>query len=155
MTGRPTALTPKIRDVILAYLKAGNYLETAAAAAGITKQTLHAWLRRGRAESARLDNPKAKANAAEALYLDFLLAAEEAMATAEAQDLAMIGAAATTQWQAAAWRLERKYPGKWGRRVGHEISGKGGKPIAIAHSVGTMSEADLLAVASGKAPPKA
>jgi len=31
-------------------------------------------------------------------------------------------------WQAAAWRLERKYPDKWGRRR-VEVTGPGGGPV--------------------------
>jgi hypothetical protein len=42
-------------------------------------------------------------------------AIKKASAEAEAKDLARIAAAADAgQWTAAAWRLERKYPQRWG-----------------------------------------
>ena len=36
------------------------------------------------------------------------------------------------EWQAAAWRAERRFPDLWGRREKLEHSGPGGKPIAIS-----------------------
>ncbi len=38
------------------------------------------------------------------------------MAEAEIRDVALIGKHAEYSWQAAAWRLERKFPAKWGRK---------------------------------------
>ena len=35
------------------------------------------------------------------------------------------------QWQASAWRLERKQPDKFGKKDKHELTGKDGKPIEI------------------------
>lgn len=97
---RPTKLTPKLQEQVVGYLRAGAYVETAAAAAGIARDTLYVWLRRG----ARGDAP----------YADFAQAVEHAQALAELRDVAIIGKAAETQWQAAAWRLERKLPQRWG-----------------------------------------
>lgn len=122
-------------------------METAAAFAGITKDTLYRWLKRGRREKRRLEkNTRSRMSAAEAPYVIFAEGMTKAMAEAELRDVSIIAQAArggqryveekvitdangkvvskqtTTkgvppQWQAAAWRLERKYPKKWGRRV--------------------------------------
>jgi hypothetical protein len=51
------------------------------------------------------------------------------MAEAEMRDVALIAQAAKENWQAAAWRLERKYPARWGRKTQHEVTGKDGKPV--------------------------
>jgi len=40
---RPTKLTPAVQKKIVDAIKAGNYMETAAAYAGISKQTLYNW----------------------------------------------------------------------------------------------------------------
>ncbi len=104
LTGRPCKLTPAIQSKIVEYIHAGAYIETAAAAAGISKDTLYAWLRRG----ARGDGTR---------FREFSDAVERALAQAELRDLLIIGKAAQTQWQAAAWRLERKCPDRWGRKV--------------------------------------
>jgi hypothetical protein len=122
-------------DKLLGFIRAGAYLETAAAAAGISKDTLYAWLREG----ARGKTPELAA---------FSDAVEKAAAEAELRDLLTIGKAAaggevlrdvtitrpdgTTQrerqlappqWQAAAWRLERKFPDRYGvaRRIRAEV----------------------------------
>jgi len=102
--GRPTKLTSEVQEAIVSAIRAGNYMETAAAYAGIAKGTFYEWLRRGRrAKSGR--------------YRAFVDAVEIALAEAEVQDLQRIeDAAKNGVWQAAAWRLERKFPEKWGRQ---------------------------------------
>lgn len=114
---RPTKLTPKLQEQIVSYLRAGAYVETAAAAAGIAKDTLYAWLRRGAA--------------GEEPFARFAAAVEEAQAKSELRDLAIIGKAAETEWTAAAWRLERKYPDRYGRRARIEHSGHDRVTIAV------------------------
>jgi transposase len=105
MGGRPTKLTPALQDKIVQAIRAGNYMETAAAYAGIHKDTLYAWLKRG----ARERSPHSP-------YRQFSDAVEKALAEAEVRDVALIAKAAEREWQAAAWRLERKFPDRWGRR---------------------------------------
>lgn len=90
-------------------LRAGNYLETAAAFAGVSKVTLYDWLRRGNEQSS-------------GRFRDFLNAVEKALADAEVRDVAIIAKAAGADWKAAAWRLERRHGSRWGRREKHEIS---------------------------------
>ena len=102
--GRPTKLTPAVQARIVAHLRAGNYIETAAAAAGITKETLYDWLRRGAAETF---GP----------HRQFSDAVQEAQAAAETDMVRLVATAAKEQWQAAAWHLERKFPDRWGRRT--------------------------------------
>jgi hypothetical protein len=128
--GRPTKLTPEVHDQVISLLRAGNYIETAAAVAGLSKQTIFNWLRWGAREET-------------GIYADFAHAAERAMAEAEARDLERIKQA--TEWQAAAWRLERKFPDRWGRRERHEISGPDGRPITIAPTVdlGRLSDGEV------------
>lgn len=97
-------LNPETQDKIVIAVRAGSYVETAAAFAGVGRSTLYDWLRKG-------------ANQTEGIYRDFSLAIEQAMAAADVRDISIIAAAAKKGvWQAAAWRLERKHPQKWGRR---------------------------------------
>ena len=108
-------LEPQLVSRIVTYIKAGAYLETAAAAAGVVKSTLHRWLRRG----AEGEEP----------FASFADAVHAALAEAEIRDLARIDRAAETQWQAAAWKLERRNPKMWGRREYTELTGADGGPI--------------------------
>lgn len=103
MAGRKTKLTPERQATIVRLIRAGNYLETAACAAGIDRQTLRVWLKRGAREAA-------------GVYNDFVVAVDEAAAVAEARSVAIIAKAAETQWQAAAWFLERSRRDRWGRQ---------------------------------------
>ena len=76
------ATTQKICDL----LRAGNYLDTAATAAGVHKTTLHRWLRLGREQK-------------RGRYKKFVEAVEKAQGEAEARDVALIAKQAPTDWR--------------------------------------------------------
>ncbi len=115
--GRPSKLTPEIQDKICNAIRAGNYIETASAYVGIHKSTLYDWLKRGAREKERvLKNPRAKTRKREAPYVVFSDAVEKALAEAEVRAVWIISKASEEQWQAAAWKLERMFPGRWGRQ---------------------------------------
>jgi hypothetical protein len=173
--GQPTKCTKKLIAKICTAISAGAYLETAAAFGGITKQTLHNWLRRG----ARDEGDKKRS-----IFREFNDAVGFALAESEMTDLATISLHAQgfradrevveitkdaegnqtekrihetrfrRDWQAAAWRLERKHPGRWGRRLGvrgemegedGSISGVGGFHLKMVK----MPERDKLPARGG------
>lgn len=101
--GRPVKITPEVTSKILAAVRGGNYIETAAGFAGISKVTLYDWLRKG-------------ANASRGPYREFSNALYEALAAAEVFDINTITQAAKKDWRAAAWRQERRNPQRWGRK---------------------------------------
>lgn len=147
--GRPSKLTPEIQEEIVKVVKSGNYIETACAFVGINKSTLYDWMKRGAREIERLDNnAKAKPKKSEVPYVEFSNAIKSAMAQSEIRDVAIIGKAAATNWQAAAWRLERKHPSRWGRKdnlkaeLEHsgEIATKGETKIDIVQQVSVDEE---------------
>lgn len=134
--GRPTKLTAELQQKIVNAMRGGAYLETAAALVDVNRFTLQRWLKKG----ARSKNSD---------YGRFCVAVERAMAEAEMRDLAVIDKAANgtaaeldengkqvraespRNWHAAAWRLERKFPKKWGRTEKFEHTGAGGGPIQV------------------------
>ncbi len=116
--GRPSKLTEEVEKNILQMVKAGNYLETAAAYAGVSKEVLFKWLRLGR------EQKKGRLH-------DFVQLVEKALAEAEVRDVVTIGAAAQQYWQAAAWRLERKFPNRWGSRSTIQHTGNNGEAIQV------------------------
>jgi transposase len=129
--GRPTKLTPEVQDKIVAALRAGNYQETAAMYAGVEARTFYRWMERGESDGTE-DEP----------YRQFRQAVEKAKADAEVRDIALIDKAAHDgSWQAAAWKLERKFPNRWGRVTRTEISGPEGKPVEVRTSVEAILEA--------------
>ena len=93
---RPSKYTPEAVDRIVEALEQGATYEAAAAHAGVHYDTLNEW-RKGIPEfSEALKGAEAKA---ELHWLDQIETA-----------------AAEGAWQAAAWRLERRYPARWGKR---------------------------------------
>lgn len=139
----PQALIEKFANCV----RAGNYLETAAAFCGIPKSTMNSWFEKGRKNK-------------RSIYAQFVEAVEEAQAQAEVRDVINIDQIAMGKknvyerdpvtnkilfdgngdpiikeygfkpnWQASAWRLERKFPKKWGRHDRLDVTSKG-KEIA-------------------------
>jgi Tfp pilus assembly protein FimT len=101
---RPSKLTAETQETIVAMLRAGNQIEYAAEAAGVSRATAYAWLERG-TKTGKINKP----------YADFAAAAEQARAEAHARHVALIAKASSKSWQAAAWLLERQYPEMWGK----------------------------------------
>lgn len=113
---RPSRLTPAVARTICDLLRIGAYLETAAHAVGISREALYEWLRKGHeARTRQAAGEPVTADAAR--YAAFVADVLAAAATAELRDLQRIEAAAAQgDWQAAAWRLERRYPSRYGTR---------------------------------------
>ena len=131
--GAPTKISAEIIDQIINSIKLGAYIETACAYAGVSKDTFYRWLK------------KAARSGKDSLYSRLSDAVEKAQAESELRSLMILEKASQEgQWQAAAWRLERKFPDKWGRREKVELSGKDGGPIEYSN----LNEEDLRARAA-------
>tara|TARA_R110002020_G_scaffold64898_1_gene171756 strand:+ start:959 stop:1426 length:468 start_codon:yes stop_codon:yes gene_type:complete len=128
--GAPSKLNEEMIGRIVQALRAGSYVETAAAHVGINKDTFYRWLREAAAEREHIANGK-KPRKGKALCLQLSDAVERAQADAELRDLALVSTAAVEDWRAAAWKLERRNPGRWGR-TRQEITGADGGPIAVS-----------------------
>lgn len=116
--GRPTKYTAELAERIIDLIRKGAYIETAAAACGVHKGAFYDWLRR----SEKGEEP----------YAGFSHAVERAAAESELSFADIIDKAAKTgQWQAAAWRLERKFPNRYGLKNRLEVTGEDGKAIKI------------------------
>lgn len=105
--GRPFTLSPELTEVVCTSLRAGNYLETAAASAGVTSRSLRLWVQKGH------DARKRKVRNR---YRRFLDAIEKAQADGEVSHVKAVVDARAEHWQASAWWLERTRPERFGRR---------------------------------------
>lgn len=112
--GRPTRYNPDRVAKILQAIRVGATQRAAAAYAGIDDTTLIRWKHK---------------------YASFATSINEAEGAAMVGWLAKIEAAANEgAWQAAAWKLERRYPHEYGRSA-VEVSGRDGGAIKIDHKV--------------------
>jgi len=105
---------PAVMKTFLDAVEAGNFISTACGLAGVHYVTLRQLLVRAGKERknrrlGRETNPQMD------WAVQFIEDYEKASAKAEAKDLELIHEAAKSQWQAAAWRLERRFPKHWGR----------------------------------------
>ncbi len=122
--GRPTKLTPEVRERICQFLKAGNTFRTACEVAGIAASTGREWRARG--------EDRHSAREGDEDFALFAVAVQKAEEEAVARNVALIQkAAAEGTWTAAAWWLERKFPAEWAKVDRHEHTGRGGGPIQV------------------------
>jgi len=126
--GRKTLLTPEVTETICDLLKRGNYLQTAARYVGIAPETLGSWLRRG---NELIAEDKDDYDEYEQLFVVLALEVEKARSFAEIKAVEVIRNAMPSQWQAAAWYLERTNNAQWGRTVRAEVTGDNGGPIQV------------------------
>jgi len=103
--GRPSKLTPELQGEMIVLLKSGNFIETVCKTVGINKSTYYDWMKKG--EKSNQSHNKCKI---------FKEAVEKAMAWSEAKDVAIITKHSEENWRAAAWKLSRKHPDKWGKK---------------------------------------
>ncbi len=96
MAGRPTKYTPERVQEIMQALSVGATRRLACQFGGIVEETFSVWMR---------TKP------------EFRNAVEKAEGRAAVTWLNVIEQAAASQWTAAAWKLERRYPREYGRSV--------------------------------------
>lgn len=118
--GRPTILTEEIIEEIARHVEAGNYVEVALSLAGVNNPTFYQWMRKARqAEAEARDG--GELTYSQKMYLKLRARMNEAEAIAENTRLADITAAADHDPKWAAWFLERRFPGRWGKSQRLEI----------------------------------
>lgn len=98
-----TRLTPELQRRLVVLLRAGNFVEVAVRAVGISRSAYYNWIARGEREQS-------------GIYHEFAEEVTAARAQAECRAVAVISKAAERHWQAAAWFLERSAPERWGKR---------------------------------------
>lgn len=110
-TGRHTKLTPALQKRLIEALVAGNYIETACVYSGLGLSTYYKWIDQSNKPNARKD------------LIEFREAVEKARAEAEVRNVVYINEVAKTNYQAAAWWLERSFPKRWGRQQTVDLTG--------------------------------
>lgn len=119
MPGRKNKLTKELINYASKLVEAGATITAVAKALGVSRETIHRWLREGEKQQ-------------EGLMHDFYEAFNRAEAKAIARNVAIIQRSAQSgNWQAAAWWLERKYPEEWGKRDKLDMHAKGDIKIQI------------------------
>jgi hypothetical protein len=171
--GRPTLLTSELIEDFRRLLPTALYLETVGDYLGVERTTWRKWLKRGRKEADRLRNSDVDPDPQESLFLEFFHTHKKSLADGELKDLGTILKASEDQyeivetqaatetepaktekkllrrgeWQAAAWRQERRQPKRWGKKDAVEVTGKNKGPIEVVEVVVTTREqaAEVLA----------
>lgn len=126
--GRPHKFTRETVDALLEGVRAGLPFHLAAEAAGISESTFHAW------QSGMFPR-----GADKSLKAEFSEALTHARGFSALKHMELLNAHAITEWKAAAWILERRFPQEFGvKRV--ELTGKDGGPIELASKTRRLIE---------------
>lgn len=120
--GRPTELTEELIAQYAKLLPKCSYVETVSAFLGVDRTTAFRWIKRGQKEIRRMVEEETDlCLKSEVLFVRFCNVHKTAIAQGEIIDcLHIANAAENGVWQAAAWRLERRLPDRYGAQ-GKEI----------------------------------
>lgn len=134
--GMPSALTPEVFKNLVTYLTAGNPRRWAAAACGISHETLYQWRRLAR----KGHEP----------YRQLFAEIDKAMYQAAVRNVMHVNKAAAKDWRAAAYWLERMYPRQFGRKHRYEVTGPEGAPLLPQLDLQKLTDEQLRRVARGE-----
>jgi transposase len=114
VVGHPSRIyRTEVRERIISALSKGATYGIAAGYGGIELGTLSRWMDRGR-KMAELTPEEAETHP-DKVYYDFYKSVLNVEALAALKWLSEIDRASKAHWQAAAWKLERRYPKDYGR----------------------------------------
>lgn len=118
--GRPSKFTEQAQVIIIDALKAGNFRQTAAKAAGVSMRSFMDWMAKGE----RLRKSK---------FGKFRMMVLEAETQAEMNAVQLILSKAGEDPKHAQWWLSRRYHEKWGDKTKARLehTGKNGGPIEV------------------------
>jgi hypothetical protein len=121
MAGRKTKLTPELQQALCDALRGGCYVETACTLVGVDESTYYRWLEKGE----KGQQP----------YREFRDAVKKAEAKVEELAVGTILRQGldpkNPNWVALMTFLERRFPGRWGRRNRIDMSNADGKPFVV------------------------
>jgi hypothetical protein len=110
----PLALTKELIRGFCDTFKDCMFIDTACATLGISRDQMRIWSARGQKESKRLNqNPHAKADPKERLYLLWFKKLKRTAATNEVHLVKSLKMHHKEHWQSIAWVLERRYQEHW------------------------------------------
>ena len=116
MAGRKTKLTPEVQELIVDGINAGLTFGLTCARAGVNPATFYRWLEKGEA-------------AKSGVFCEFCDTVSRARADSAMRLVSQITLQAPTDWRAAAFLLERRFPDDYGKRS--ELTGKDGGPVKV------------------------
>jgi len=127
---RPTGLTPEVADQIAGFIRAGNWPQTAAVAAGVSARSYFRWMARGQkaAQAAEDDQP---IDPSDEPFWQFWQQIKKAESESEAIAVGfLVRSMPRTPMAVLSW-LERRFRERWSRTERLEHAGDGGGPIEI------------------------
>ncbi len=128
--GRPTKLTPKVRDAICQALAIGATREMAARYARVAISTFGVWMRTATEERERIAQG-GEPDPSKARYLSFIAAIEDAEISAGISWL-QVGDKAASREPDWAWRmLKQRFPEGFQDIMRNEITGKDSAPMML------------------------
>lgn len=139
----PPVDRPAKMALIVSMLMGGHYLATALRAAGVTSTVYRYWM--GKGQEALLKSEDARTPEDNA-YIEFAFNAHAAESVAEEAAVAVIRAHMPRDWRAAAFFLERRYPGRWRARTEDDDVSDDELNASIRSELGRLAQGQALTV---------
>jgi hypothetical protein len=127
---RPTELTPELADRIAQLIRAGNWPETAAVAAGGSQRSYYRWMARGQ-KAEEQDQRGRRVRVAEEPFWQFWQQVKRAERESEAIAVGYLMKSMPHTPTAVTTFLERRFPQRWTRTERTELTGSGGGPVQV------------------------
>jgi len=124
--GPSPKLTPALQQRIVDMIARGNCRDVASASCGIYTSTLRKWLSKG---------ALARSECREDVYSRFLDAMDKAEADLQASMLRNIAEASFNDWRAAAWRLEKLRPQRYGAQIRVRVEAEVERLLDVAERI--------------------
>lgn len=143
--GRPSTFDPSTAEQIITLVSAGNYPKIACLAVGVSKATMHLWLKNGR-EYDRAVAAGETPIADHEQYAKFSRRYDKAHGWALVKLNASVDKATDKDWRAAAWKMGVLAPGIYGEKSqkANPLNDKIARAVELRNSL-SQSAKDKLA----------
>lgn len=144
MAGRKTDCTPETIKIIADNIAIGLSNKDAATLAGIDESTFYNWINRAEVELNRVaEDNRRKVFKEEQPFVEFFKSIKKAIPRRKQRLVGVIQSAAPSQWQAAAWLLERLHFDEFGRKDRQDVTINNGQPIEFKHIIVNIPDVTL------------
>lgn len=131
-------IDPTILSTILTVISLGMGKRDAAIQAGISHETLYQYEQRGQVAWAK---PEKDRTGRDEYWARFHIELQQAGLRPKVYLLGLLDKAAEGDWKAAAWLLEKLYPGEFGARV--DVNARIGSEPIVRFDLGKLTMAEL------------
>lgn len=141
---RPPKLNPEMIEHCRKALLRGVPHKTLGSLIGVSERTIYIWMNKGQEIVDEIESGELRRlNKKQKLYFQFFQTVKESDATFMQNQLTLIQSKARTDWKAASWLLERRFPDNFGKTESVKHLGDAKNPLQFKDVTDDMTEEEL------------